>query len=344
MLSGNEAICEGAIQAGCYAFYGYPITPQNEIPAYFAKRMLELGRLFLQAESEISAINMAFGTALTGKRTLTTSSSPGISLKQECISYIAANELPVVIANIQRGGPGLGNISGAQGDYFQTTKGGGHGDYKLITLAPYSVQEMYDLTMLAFDLADKYLNPVMVLADGYIGQLMEPLAIKPYRTKEYDKNWILDGCKGREPRKKGSLLMGRGELEKHVRKLERKYNEIEEKEVRYEVISEDSKLILVAYGIAARISKEVLSLAKSEGVSIGLFRLITLWPFPSKVIHELCKKVERFLVIELSLGQMVEDVKLAVNGKREVYFYGRPGGSYITPEEVWKFIKDEGIY
>ncbi|MDI6641415.1 MAG: 3-methyl-2-oxobutanoate dehydrogenase subunit VorB [Elusimicrobiota bacterium] len=345
LLQGNIAICEGAIAAGCFAYFAYPITPQNEISAYMARRMPELNRVFLQSESEIAAINMVFGAALTGCRAMTTSSSPGISLMQEGISYLCGCELPCVIANIVRGGPGLGNISGSQADYFQTTKGGGHGDYRLITLAPDSVQEMYDLTYLAFDLADKYRNPVMILSDGYTAQMMEPIEIKneKLKIKNYEKDWILDGCKNREPRKIRSLFMGEGELEKHNWKLNEKYNRIKQTEQRVELYNtDDAEIIIVAQGIAARISKGAVELGRKNGLRVGLIRPITLWPFTEKAIRELITygKVKKFLVVELNLGQMIEDVKLSVNGKVPVEFLGRPGGTIFTPEEIYEQLKE----
>jgi len=353
LMKGNEAISEGAIAAGCQAYYGYPITPQNEIPAYMAKRMVELGRIFLQAESELAAINMVFGSAVAGARAMTSSSSPGISLKQEGISYLVGCELPAVIVNVQRGGPGLGNISGAQGDYFQATKGGGHGDYKVIVLAPYSVQEMYDLTYLAFDLADKYRNPVIILTDGVLGQMLEPVVLhsKEQRAMSNEvKDWILDGCKGREPRKIRSLLMAEGALEEHNWKLNEKYSKIKKNEVLYEVYNlDDAKIVLVAFGIAARVCKGAMNIAWEKGLKVGMIRPITLWPFPEKIIADTVKRLcstayplhrsPAILVVEMNLGQMVEDVKLAVNGKVPVEFYGRPGGGLVTKEEILERIE-----
>ena len=330
MMKGNDAVGEGAIQAGCQAYFGYPITPQNEITAYMAKKMLEEGRVFIQAESEIAAINMVFGASLTGARAMTSSSSPGISLKQEGISYMVGCELPGVVVNIQRGGPGLGNISGAQGDYFQATRGGGHGDYYLIVLAPASVQEMYDLTREAFDLADKYRNPVIILADGILGQMLEPVRIgKENPTPNFDtkKDWILNGCKEREPRMVRSLLMDEGALEEHNWKLNRKYEKMKASEVRVETDNlEDAEVALVGYGTSARICREAMETARKKGMRVGLIRPITLWPFPEKVIAKNVDKLKAFLVLEMSLGQMVEDVRLATDGKCPVYFYGRPGG------------------
>jgi len=328
LMKGNHAVGEGAIQAGCEAYFGYPITPQNELTAYMAKRMIEEGKVFIQAESEIAAINMVFGASLAGVRSMTSSSSPGISLKQEGISYMVGCELPGVIVNIQRGGPGLGNISGAQGDYFQATRGGGHGDYYLIVLAPASVQEMFDLTREAFDLADKYRNPVIILADGILGQMLEPARIekKPLSTFKAKKDWILNGCKGREPRMIRSLLMDEGVLEEHNWKLNKKYEKMRTSEVRVETDNlEDAEVALVGYGTSARICNEAMKAARRKGIRVGLIRPITLWPFPDGVIAENLGKLRAFLVVEMSLGQMVEDVRLAVNGKCPVYFYGKPG-------------------
>lgn len=338
---------EGGIQGGCQAYFGYPITPQNELTQYMAKRMVEEGRVFIQAESEIAAINMVFGASLAGARAMTTSSSPGISLKQEGISYMVGCELPGVIVNIQRGGPGLGNISGAQGDYFQATRGGGHGDYYLIVLAPASVQEMFDLTREAFDLADKYRNPVIVLADGILGQMLEPVKImkkNPISNFDTKKDWILDGCKGREPRMVRSLLMDEGALEEHNWKLNRKYETMKKVEVKVETDNlQDAEVALVGYGTSARICKEAMEIARRKGIKVGLVRPITLWPFPEKVIAENVDKLKAFLVIEMSLGQMVEDVRLATNGKCPVYFYGKPGGGIpevdVIVERIEKILK-----
>ncbi len=329
-MKGNHAVGEGGIQAGCQAYFGYPITPQNELTQYMAERMIEEGRVFIQAESEIAAINMVFGASLAGARAMTSSSSPGISLKQEGISYMAGCELPGVIVNVQRGGPGLGNIAGAQSDYFQATKGGGHGDYHLIVLAPASVQEMYDLTGEAFNLADKYRNPVIVLADGILGQMLEPVQITNKGAKSnlnVKKDWILDGCKGRRPRMIRSLLMDEGVLEEHNMKLNKKYEMMKKTEVRVETNDlRDAQVALVGYGTSARICKEAVDIARRKGIRAGLLRPITLWPFPEKVIAENADRLKAFLVVEMSLGQMVEDVRLAANGRCPVYFYGKPGG------------------
>ena len=337
LIRGNDAIGEGAIQSGCMAYFGYPITPQNELTAYMAKIMPKIGGVFIQAESEIAAINMVFGASLTGVRTMTSSSSPGISLKQEGISYMAACQLPGVIVNVQRGGPGLGNIAGSQGDYFQATRGGGHGDYRTIVLAPYSVQEMFDLTCLSFELADKYRGPVMVLSDGVVGQMLEPIHKddKNVERKIKDKDWILDGCKGREPRMVRSLLLGEEELEKYNWELNNKYKRIKEQEIRAELYNvEDAEIVIIAYGIAARMGKQAVKEARRQGLKIGMIRPITLWPFPEQIVKNIAQKVNSILVIEMSLGQMIEDVKLAVEGKTKVHFYGRPGGSVLEVEEI----------
>jgi len=329
-------IAEAAIQAGCRFYAGYPITPQNEIPEYMSWRMPEVDGVFIQAESELAAINMVYGASAAGMRAMTSSSSPGISLKQETISYLAGAELPALIVNIQRGGPGLGNISGSQADYFQAVKGGGHGDYKLLVYAPYNLQEMWDLTVLAFDKADEYRNPVMILGDGVIGQMMEPFYPKPYMRPELpEKDWVLDGCKGREPRVIKSLYMGEGELEMRNNILQKKYRMMKDKEVSFEsYYTEDSEIIIVAFGIAARIALSSVRKLRREGFKVGLFRPITLFPFPEKELFMLSRESRRFITIEMNAGQMVEDVRLSVNGISEVLFYGKPGGTIITPEEV----------
>jgi len=334
LMKGNEALAEAAILAGCRYYFGYPITPQNEVPAYLAKRLPEVGGVFLQSESELAAINMLFGAAAAGVRAMTSSSSPGISLKQEGISYLAGAELPGVIVNIMRGGPGLGNISPSQADYFQATKGGGHGDYRLLVLAPASVQEMADLTILAFELADKYRNPVMVLADGLLGQMLEPVVFKSSQSPPPPKPWALTGCAGRKPNVIKSLYLGDGRLEEHNRKLQRKYQRMQQ-EVRFEAVGlEDARLVLVAFGIAARIAKSVMLEARKEGLRVGLLRPVTLFPFPGKIIRRLAEQGKAFLDLELNTGQMLEDVKLAVEGRAPVAFYGRYGGEVFTTEEL----------
>lgn len=340
-MKGNEVIAEAAIQAGCRFYAGYPITPQNEIPEYMARRMPEAGGIFIQAESELAAINMVYGASACGARAMTSSSSPGISLKQEGISYLAGSELPAVIVNMQRGGPGLGNISGSQADYLQAVKGGGHGDYKLIVYAPYNLQELWELTMLAFDKSDEYRNPAMILADGILGQMMEPFSPEPYIKPDLpEKTWALTGCSGRKPNVLKSLYMGEGELEMRNGVLQEKYGRIKAREVRYEAVdTDDAELVVVAFGIAARIALSSVRKLRQEGFRVGLFRPVSLFPFPEKELYCLAGSGREFLTIELNAGQMVEDVRLSVNGKSEVYFYGRPGGAIMTPEEVQEKIR-----
>ncbi len=340
LMKGNEAIAEAAIQAGCRFYAGYPITPQNEIPEYMSRRMPEVDGIFIQAESEISAINMVYGASACGARAMTSSSSPGISLKQEGISFLAGAELPAVIVNMQRGGPGLGNISASQSDYFQAVKGGGHGDYRLLVYAPYNLQELWDLTMLAFDKADEYRNPVMILGDAIIGQMMEPFIPTPYVKPELPpKTWALSGCKDRRPNVIKSLFMGEGELEQRNYVLQAKYQRMKEKEIIFRSFNtDDAELIVVAFGISARIALSAIKRLRNEGQRVGLFRPVTLFPFPEKQISDLSGNNRRFLTVELNVGQMVEDVRLAVNGKSEVLFYGRPGGAIITPEELYEKI------
>jgi len=342
ILQGNIALCEGAIDGGLDAYYAYPITPQNEVSAYFAEVLPKLGKVFLQAESELAAINMVFGTALTGKRAMTTSSSPGISLMQEGISYLCGCELPCVIVNVMRGGPGLGNISGSQQDYFQSTRGGGHGDYYTIVLAPFSVKEIYEFAKESFLLAEKYRNPVLIIFDGYLGQMMEVFDTESDEEKlnvkidePIDKSWVLDGAKNRPSRKIHSLLMAEGELEKLNLKLKEKYDKIRRDEVRVKFYNvDDAEVCIVAYGMSARVSLEAMNKLRKEGLKVGLIRPITLWPFPYKEIKNVAKKTKKFLVVEMNLGQMIEDVKLAVEGEAQVYFYGRSGGSLVSSKEV----------
>jgi 2-oxoglutarate ferredoxin oxidoreductase subunit alpha len=346
LMCGNETVGEAAIVAGCRFYAGYPITPQNELTAYMAKRMPEVGGVFIQAESELAAINMVFGASLTGERAMTSSSSPGISLKQEGISYLAGCELPAVIVNMSRGGPGLGNISPSQSDYFQAVKGGGHGDYKLIVFGPASVQELFDLTMKAFEVADKYRTQVMILGDGVLGQMMEPLNIyRETRTTRHKtlvtKNWALTGAKGRKPRIIRSLYLKKGALEKHNEKLQKKYALIKKDLVMYEEInSRACDLLLVAFGSMGRIAKSAINKAKEQGFKVGLIRPITLWPFPEKAIYQAGKKTKAILTVEMNYGQMVEDVRLAASGNCEVYFYGRGGGGIPTEKEILSKIKE----
>ena len=335
-MKGNEVIAEAAVRAGCRFYAGYPITPQNEIPEYMSWRMPEVGGTFIQAESELAAINMVYGAAAAGIPAMTSSSSPGISLKQETISYLAGAELPAVVVNMQRGGPGLGNISGSQGDYFQSVKGGGHGDYRMIVYAPSGLQELWDLTMLAFDKADEYRNPVMILGDGIIGQMMEPFYPTPYQKPPgTEKDWILDGCRNREPRVIKSLYMGDGELEMRNILLQKKYSQIKNREVRFEQhFVEDSECVVVAFGIVARIALPSVMRLRREGCRVGLFRPISLFPFPHEELFLLAGRNRRFLVVETNTGQMVEDVRLAIDGRSPVFFYGRPGGALLTPEDI----------
>jgi 2-oxoglutarate ferredoxin oxidoreductase subunit alpha len=339
---GNDVIAEAAISAGCRFYAGYPITPQNEIPEYMSRRMPEVGGVFIQAESELAAIYMVYGASACGARAMTSSSSPGISLKQEGISYLVAAELPAVIINMQRGGPGLGNIAASQGDYFQAVKGGGHGDYSLLVLAPYNLQELRELTMLAFDKADQYRNPVMILGDAVIGQMMEPLVETPYEAQALPpKTWALGNCGGRKPNVVKSLYMGEGDLEQRNYVFAEKYARMKETEVRYdEYMTDDAELVIVAFGVSARIALSAIKRLRAEGIRIGLLRPITLFPFPSEKISGLADAGKRFMCVELNMGQMVEDVRLAVNGRTEVSFYGRPGGSLITPEELYDKIKE----
>jgi len=339
LMKGNEAIAEAAIRAGCTHYYGYPITPQNELTAYMATYMPEEGRTFIQSESEVSAINMCYGSAACGVRVMTSSSSPGISLKQEGISYAAGARLPVVFANISRGGPGLGGIAPSQADYFQSTRGGGHGDYYNFVLAPGSVQEAADLIYEAFDLADKYRVPAMLLADGLIGQMMEAVELPPKRDLATlpEKDWAVGNQykTHRERRIVTSLDLDPLVLEQWNVDRFKVYDEIKEKEARAEEVNtEKAELIFVAYGTAARVCKGAIRLAKEEGLEIGLVRPITLWPYPEKVIQKYAEQGKRFLSVEMNLGQMVEDVKLAVNGKVPVDFYGRTAGVIPTSEEV----------
>ena len=341
LMCGNEALAEAAIIAGLDAYFGYPITPQNEITAYMSKRMPEEGRVFVQSESELAAINMVFGAAATGTRTMTSSSSPGISLMQEGISYLAGAELPSVVVNVMRGGPGLGNIGPAQSDYFQATRGGGHGDYQTIVLGPSSVQELADCMPLAFDLADQYRMTVLVLADGFLGQMMEPIVLnKKPRRKLPPKDWALTGAENREQNIVRSLWLGDGVLEKLNYKLQAKYQQIQKNEVlceQYEV--EDADIVVVAYGVAARIVRSAVNKARDTGIKAGWIRPITLWPFPREQISKAADETRIFLTVELSCGQMVEDVKLAVAGKAPVLFYGRAGGEVPTVDQVLEQIK-----
>lgn len=336
LMKGNEAMAEAAILAGCDAYFGYPITPQSEVLEYLAREMPKHNRIVLQAESEVASINMLYGAAGAGFRTMTSSSSPGISLMQEGISYIAGAELPCLIVNVNRAGPGLGTIQPGQGDYFQATKGGGHGDYKMIVLAPASVQEMADFVYLGFDLADKYRNPVMMLSDGAIGQMMEKVEFKPYTKPDFDKSWATTG----KPKSRGrnyitSLFIQPERMEQHNLKLEEKFKRIRENEVRFEEINTtDAEFLFVAYGLSARICQKAMDIARDKGIKAGLFRPITLYPYPYQQLKELAKQVKLMLSVELNSGQMIEDVRLAVEGKIPVEYYGRMGGMVPTPEDI----------
>jgi 2-oxoglutarate ferredoxin oxidoreductase subunit alpha len=342
LMKGNEAIAEAAIRAGCDAYFGYPITPQTEVLEYMARRMPELGRAFVQAESELGAINMVYGAACTGVRTMTTTSSPGYSLMQEGVSYLALSFVPCVIVNIMRGGPGLGNIQPAQGDYFQMTKGGGHGDYNLIVLAPSTVQETVNLVIEAFDLADKYLQPVTVIADGMIGQIMEPVEFPENgELVRPEHPWALTGARNRKKNVVTSLFLGAQKLEQENLKLQALIQRIKDNEIRYaEYMLEGAELVVVAYGTAGRIVQTAVKQARAEGISVGLFRPVSMFPFPSKRLGEIAQAAEEILVVELSAGQMIEDVQLAVQGRIPISFYGKMGGIVPLPEDVLDRIRE----
>lgn len=340
-MTGNAAIGEAAIRAGCQCYFGYPITPQNELTEYMAQHLSRReGCSFVQAESEISAINMVYGASLAGARAMTSSSSPGISLKQEGISYLAACELPAVIVNMSRGGPGLGSISAAQSDYFQATRGGGHGDYRTIVLAPSSVQELADLTHRAFNLADKYLMPVIILGDGMLGQMMEPVEFQHEAPTQLPiRSRALRGAKGRPSRIIKTFTSKPAELEEINWSLFRRYQLVKKDETSCESFQvEDAELVVVAFGIAARIAKGAIKTARTNGLKVGLLKPITLWPFPTEAVQEIAQRVGQFLVFEMNMGQMIEDVQLSLEGKGEVSFYGRPGGVIPTPSEVNRVI------
>ena len=353
LLKGNEAIAHAAIRYGADGYFGYPITPQSEIMETLMtlKPWESTGMVVLQAESEVAAINMVYGGAGSGKAVMTSSSSPGVSLKQEGMSYLAGTELPALIVNVMRGGPGLGTIQPSQADYFQAVKGGGHGDYKVITLAPSSVQEMADFVYLGFDLAFKYRNPAIILADGIIGQMMEKVILPPARPRRTEEEirtqcpWALQGKpKGRKPNILTSLELSPAVMEDNNLRFQAKYREIEKNEVRYEAIEcEDADYIIVAFGSIARICLKAQEMAREEGIKVGILRPITLWPFPSDIITEYAKKVKGIISIELNAGQMVEDIRLAVNGTIDVKFYGRLGGIVPTPDEILDVIKKEYI-
>ena len=340
-MKGNEAIAEAAIRAGCRHYFGYPITPQTEIAAYMAKKMPKIGGVFLQAESEIASINMVYGAAAAGMRVMTSSSSPGISLKAEGLSYIAGSDVPALVVNVQRGGPGLGGIQPSQSDYFQATKGGGHGDYRMIVLAPDSVQEMASLTMKGFNLADKYLMTAMILADGTIGQMMEPISFEDAEVETYEKPWALTGTNGkRKHNVVNSLYLKPEELE--VKNIERfkRYQIVEENEPMWEEYQmEDAEYCVVAFGIAARVAKNAVVAARKEGIKVGLIRPITLWPFPKKALRAAADKVKGFISVELNMGQMIEDVRLYTECKRPVALCSRCGGMIPSPEQVLESIR-----
>lgn len=343
LMKGNEAVAQAAIDAGCRFFFGYPITPQTEISAYMAKQMPKIGGLFLQAESEVSAINMVYGAAGAGARVMTSSSSPGISLKAEGLSYIAASDLPCVIVNIMRAGPGLGGIQASQADYFQATKGAGHGDYHMIVLAPNSVQELTDLTGTAFDIADTYRTPVMIVGDGMLGQMMEPVSFKRGEQKApIEKPWAATGTKmKRKHNVINSLKIEPYELEALTHEREKKFDIVREKEVRYEEMGAlDADLVLVAYGTISRVAQTAMKMAREKGIKVGLIRPITLWPFPKDIFMKAADSAKAFLTIEMSMGQMIDDVRLATECKKPVHFFGRTGGVVPTPKEILSKIEE----
>lgn len=337
LMKGNEAIGAAAIAAGCKYFFGYPITPQSELPEYMSRELPKVGGVFLQAESEVAAINMVYGAAGAGVRVMTSSSSPGISLKQEGITYLAGAELPCLIVNIMRGGPGLGSIQPSQTDYFQATRGGGNGDYRVIAFAPSNVQEMVDLIIEGFDLADIYRNPVMICGDGMMGQMMEPVEFKEHEKRSLPvKDWATTGTGGkRNPNIINSLYLEASELEAHNKHLIQKYSEITEKEVRYECIDvQEADFVFSAYGTTSRIVKSAMKILSEEGYKVGLIRPITIWPYPYQAFKQIKENCKGVMVVEMNTGQMIDDVKIAVEGKYPVHFYGRQGGMVPSPEEV----------
>lgn len=342
LMKGNEALAEAAIQAGCDAYFGYPITPQSEVLEYLAREMPKHGRIVMQAESEVASINMVYGAAGAGFRSMTSSSSPGISLMQEGISYLAGAELPCLIVNVNRAGPGLGTIQPGQGDYFQSVKGGGHGDYRMIVLAPASVQEMADHVFLGFDLAEKYRNPVLMLSDGAIGQMMEKVEFRAYTRPAFDNSWATTGKpSSRERNYITSLFIQPEQMELHNHKLQEKFRTITENEVRFEEMqTEDAEYLFVAYGLCARICQKAMDLAREKGIKIGILRPVTLYPYPSKRLHQLSDQLKLILTVELNSGQMIEDVRLAVNGKVPVEYYGRLGGMMPTPESIVEHLEN----
>ncbi|MHC4984927.1 MAG: 3-methyl-2-oxobutanoate dehydrogenase subunit VorB [Planctomycetota bacterium] len=338
LMTGNEALAEGAIRGGCDCYFGYPITPQNELTAYMAKHMTAKERVFIQSESEIAAINMVLGAAAAGARAMTSSSSPGVSLKQEGISYLAACRLPSLIVNVMRAGPGLGDITPSQADYFQATRGGGHGDYRTIVFSPATVQEMHDFAATAFDIADKYRNPVMILADGRLGQMMEPLKLWDAPANPPKKDWILRGAVGDEKRTIRSYYAGG--VPQNNELIQQTLRKIETNEVRYETyLMDDAEIMLVAYGTAARLCRGAIDQVRAEGIRVGLLRPQTVWPFPMQAIGDLCGQVSKVLAVEMSGGQMLEDVKLAVEGRADVHFYGTMGGDVPSVADVAEQIR-----
>lgn len=333
---GNVAVIKGAVLAGCRAYYGYPITPASEVAEAAALYLPEVGGTFVQAESETASINMVYGAASAGVRVMTASSGPGLSLMQEGISYLAGAELPCVIVDVMRGGPGLGNIAPEQSDYFAMVKGGGHGNYRNLVVAPASVQEMAELTILAFELADRYRNPAIVLADGFVGQMMEPLDLEYRDIRAPEKLWAVKGTAGTRNNLISSIYLESDALEEHQRRMEAKYIRAQQTETRWEEYhTDDAELIVVGYGIVSRVLRSAVDEARRQGIKVGLFRPITLWPFPSKELATAALRAEKVLVVELSNGQMVEDVRLALEGKRPVEFYGRGGGNVPSVEELW---------
>jgi len=344
LMKGNEAVAEAAIIAGCHHYFGYPITPQNEVPAYMSRRLPKVGGTFLQAESEIAAINMVFGASAAGARVMTSSSSPGISLKQEGISYLSGARLPAVVLNMMRGGPGLGNIAGSQGDYFQGTRGGGNGDYRTIALGPATVQELADLAVKAFDLADKYRVVVMILGDGFLGQMAEGVILPEPSTVKFDKPWALTGAKSRKANIVASLRLNpENALELLNNELQDIYKQIEENEVMSEsYMTDDADYLLVAYGTSSRVCRSALRALRKDGVKVGLFRPITLWPYPKKELWKAAEGVKKVLTVEMSAGQMVEDVELSLKGSTDIDFYGKTAGLLPDIDEIIRRVKSYG--
>ena len=345
LMKGNEALAEAAIRAGCRHFFGYPITPQTEVAAYMSRRMPKIGGTYLQAESEVAAANMVLGAAAAGVRAMTSSSSPGISLKTEAISYMVGSDLPCLIINVQRGGPGLGGIQPSQADYFQATRALGHGDLHVLVFAPNTVQEMVDTVFLAYDLADKYRMPALMLADGMLGQMMEPVIFPETDIKELpEKPWATNGHGGKRTHNVvNSLYIEPSVLEKTVVERYKKYELIQQTEAREEeYLTEDADYVIVAYGATSRIAKSAVNKLRAQGIKAGLIRPITVWPFPTKAINKACSSAKAFLSVEMSMGQMVEDVKLVVNGRKPVEFYGRTGGVIPSPDEIVNKVKSMG--